>query len=94
MIRGNPEVIQDDGLINHSEMKVKGKVDKAIQKGQCMGCISTLLNASNYFSNKDKFNSNFVICSLDIDISLRHLAGPMFRESINYFLAGQTYFPK
>ena len=57
--------VSDDGQIHHCELKGKGKTDRFIQKGQCLGSIYPLLNASN--SNKiKKINSYFVIRTFDL----------------------------
>ena len=42
----------DDGQIHHCELKGKGKADRVIQKGQCLGSIYPLLDARNFFKNK------------------------------------------
>ena len=47
------KLVSNDGLNHHCEVKGKGKTDKVIQKGQYLGYISPLLNASD-FSNKNK----------------------------------------
>ena len=41
------KLASDDGQIHHCEMKGKGKKDRVIQKGQCLGSIYLLLNTSN-----------------------------------------------
>ena len=73
------KLVSDDGQIHHYELKGKGKTDRVIQKELCLRSIYPLLNASKFLKNKDNFNSYFVICTFDLEIPLKHLAGPMFK---------------
>ena len=46
------KLASDDGQIHHCELIGKGKADRVIQKGQCLGSIYPLLDARNFFTNK------------------------------------------
>ena len=49
------KLASDDGQIHHCELIGKGKADRVIQKGQCLGSIYPLLDARNSFTNKNNF---------------------------------------
>ena len=55
------KLASDDGQIHHCKFLRKGKADRVIQKGQCLGSIYPLLDARNSFTNKNNFNFYFVI---------------------------------
>ena len=57
------KLVSDDGQIHHCEMKGKGKTERVIQKGQCLGSIYPLLMLAILIKIK-KIYSYFVICSL------------------------------
>ena len=56
------KLASDDGQIHHCELKGKGKTDRVLQKGQCLGSILPLLDARNSYQKKI-INFYFVICA-------------------------------
>ena len=88
------KLASDDGQIHRCELIGKGKTDRVIQKGQCLGSIYPLLDASNSFINKNNSNSYFVIRTFDLEIPLKHLAGPMFKEFFKLFSCWLNVFSR